>query len=446
MIHPSLIRPLERSDIPPYNRTDQHQKARIWPPDNKGHPMKQWAVEKIRNKSELCIPEHFVLGTAPEEADSKASWWTSYAAYAILFALQQKGRTEDYVRSVGYAQLFHTLFPPGAVIFAVTEIDIPNLILTGTDQEVVFDWHPLALTQKTDPESKRVGYVRPDITLVTIDTSALDEHVYRAVLYWEVKNGSDHNKGFLQAVWALLVGSTLYDTRFAGLSTGQRFMRIRMDGKGRIGVDFSQQMIKDAAEAGLNIHLDGLSIEDYLAVAQLRKTGAFVFQLNSAGTGKTEGNQVFTQYCSAVGEHVFNQHHCREVPISKENAGSVFFDVPTSGEMARLKDSPMPKSAKRSADSSDSGPKKKTRTTMAEPAISNAGHGTTDNQAEHSVRIDESPVSEHADEAVAAERLMLHQRLMLQHELEEEFDDTDWQMFHTLKRIRVWPYDVLFAQ
>lgn len=114
--------------------------------------------------------------------------------------------------------------------------------------------------------------------------------------------------------------------------------------------------------------------------------------------------------------------------------------------MARLKDSPMPKSAKRSADSSDSGPKKKTRTTMAEPAISNAGHGTTDNQAEHSVRIDESPVSEHADEAVAAERLMLHQRLMLQHELEEEFDDTDWQMFHTLKRIRVWPYDVLFAQ
>lgn len=36
--------------------------------------------------------------------------------------------------------------------------------------------------------------------------------------------------------------------------------------------------------------------------------------------------------------------------------------------------------------------------------------------------------------------------LTVQRQLETEFNDTDWEVFHKLKHIRVWPYEVLFPQ
>jgi hypothetical protein len=80
--------------------------------------------------------------------------------------------------------------------------------------------HPLTLTQRLQDEgedegSKRVTYVRPDITVVTANTSQLCDHYYHALLYWKVKIGNDLNKDFVQVVWALLAQDVRFRKRGA---------------------------------------------------------------------------------------------------------------------------------------------------------------------------------------------------------------------------------------
>lgn len=68
-----------------------------------------------------------------------------------------------------------------------TEVDILHSQLPQKDFTDLAE-HPLTLTQRLqdegeDKDSKRVTYVRPDFTIVTINTSQLCDHYYHALLY-----------------------------------------------------------------------------------------------------------------------------------------------------------------------------------------------------------------------------------------------------------------------
>jgi hypothetical protein len=431
-------------------------------------------------------------------------------------------RSQGYLRAFGWAQLFHKFFPPGAIISVGTQVEIPHLLSTASRSFNDFAGHPLTVgTQRirdggdeedeageAEDSCKLVGYVKPDITVVMIDTSRLRDHYYRALLYWQVKTGSELNKGFVQVVWALLLGSTLHDTRFAGLATGRRFMRIRMDPKGRIGVDTGRaDVFTDRAER------EGLVIEDFLAKARLKHARHFPFELTEDPHEFDEenGNVLFYDYCVALGNHVFDQFHGRPEtpPVDLDVEGLDSLNVPLAQEMGRVenfddnKDSVKKESGKRIAETIiDSRSFKKARITATEPAkrdgpavdLSEAGSATglttglgdggnvvddttldvdasrfSDLKPEPPIhdgtRDDDSSSTSMSMPVITVwERNKLQVQLILnlttmsqltnharptltvQRQLETEFNDADWEAFHKLKHIRVWPYEVLFPQ
>jgi hypothetical protein len=369
---PSYIRTLRRSDIPSYKRTAAHRQAKIMEEQNTAgadhvHPMSLWEIRKNADtkQHELFVPEYFRPGTTGRNEhfrpgttggngsrnQSEKPWWSAPDVQAILMRLSQP-RSEGYLCAFGWAQLFHKFFPPGAIISVGTEVEIPHLLSTASRSFNDFAGHPLTVaTQRIqdgeedeededeedeDEDSSRlVGYVKPDITVVTIDTSRLRDHYYCALLYWQVKTGSDLNKGYVQVVWALLLGSSLHDTRFAGLATGRRFMRIRMDSKGRIGVDTARaDVFTDRAER------EGLVIEDFLAKARLKHARHFPFELTEDPHEFDEenGNGLFYDYCVAFGNHVFDHFHGRpEKPPVDLDLGTDSLNVPLAQEMDRVK-------------------------------------------------------------------------------------------------------------
>lgn len=393
---PSFIRPLGRSCIPSYKRTAAHRQAKIMEEQNTAgadnvHPMSLWEIRKNADtkQHELFVPEHFRPGTTRGDGSrnqSEKPWWSAPDVQAILMRLSQP-RSEGYLRAFGWAQLFHKFFPPGAILSSGTEVEISHLLSTASRSFNDFAGHPLTVaTQRIrdgeeeeddeedeDEDSKLVGYVKPDITVVTIDTSRLRDHYYRALLYWEVKTGTDLNKGFFQVVWALLLGSSLHDTRPAGLATGRRFMRIRMDSKGRIGVDTARaDVFTDRAER------EGLVIEDFLAKARLKHARHFPFELTEDPHKFDEenGNGLFHDYCVALGNHVFDHFHGRPEtpPVDLDVEGLDSLNMPLAQEMDRVenvetdKDWIKKESGKRIAEAIiDSRTSKKARITTTEP-------------------------------------------------------------------------------
>jgi hypothetical protein len=540
---PSFIRPLRRSDIPSYKRTARHRQAKIMEGQNTAgvHPMSLWKIRQNADSDEFefFVPEYFRPGTTGGNGSrnqSERPWWVAPEVQAILMRLSQP-RSQGYLRAFGWAQLFHKFFPPGTIISVGTQVEIPHLLSTASRSFNDFAGHPLTVaTQRIrdgdedeeddeeeededeDEDSKLVGYVKPDITVVTIDTSRLRDHYYRALLYWEVKTGTDLNKGFVQVIWALLLGSSLHDTRPAGLATGRRFMRIRMDSKGRIGVDTARaDVFTDRAER------EGLAIEDFLAKARLKHARHFPFELTEDPHEFDEenGNGLFHDYCVALGNHVFDHFHGRPEtpPVDLDVEGLDSLNMPLAQEMDRVenvetdKDWIKKESGKRIAEAIiDSRTSKKARITTTEPGKRDdprddppgAGSATglttglgddgnvTDDMAltgtepdassrntgasrfpdmrtkpvinDGTCDDDSSSTSMSMPTITAWKRNELQVQLIMnlpmmsqltdharptltvQRQLETEFNDTDWEVFHKLKHIRVWPYEVLFPQ
>ncbi|KAG7535975.1 hypothetical protein FFLO_03573 [Filobasidium floriforme] len=474
--------------------------------------MSLWKIRQNADSDEFefFVPEYFRPGTTGGNSSGEQAekpWWSALDVQAIFTRLSQP-RSQGYLHAFGWAQLFHKFFPPGAIISVGTQVEIPHLLSTASRSLNDFAGHPLTVaTQRirdggdeedeageAEDSCKLVGYVKPDITVVTIDTSRLRDHYYRALLYWQVKTGSELNKGFVQVVWALLLGSTLHDTRFAGLATGRRFMRIRMDPKGRIGVDTARtDVFTDRAER------EGLAIEEFLAKARLKHARHFPFELTEDPHefDEVNGNVLFYDYCVALGNHVFDHFHGRPEtpPVDLDAEGLDSVNVSLAQEMDRVKnldgdkDSIKKESGKRIAETIiDPRIYKKARIATTEPVkrdgprvdLSRAGsalgsstglgHGgnAVDDTTLDGTDPDDRPGNlgasrfpdmktepvnhdgtrddDSSSTSMSMPVITAWERNKLQRQLETEFNDTDWEVFHKLKHIRVWPYEVLFPQ
>ena len=112
-------------------------------------------------------------------------------------------------------------------------------------------------------------------------------------------------------------------------------MRIRMDSKGRIGVDTARaDVFTDRAER------EGLVIEDFLAKARLKHARHFPFELTEDPHKFDEenGNGLFHDYCVALGNHVFDHFHGRPEtpPVDLDVEGLDSLNVPLAQEMGRV--------------------------------------------------------------------------------------------------------------
>lgn len=224
--------PISASDILPYPWAEQHIEAKRWvnpnpPPGKLGWATgEDWMIEKDeQDEPVLHIPEKFISAVEHVYGSLDGHQWFKTSSMTVLLALLiQRDWPEETIRDA-WSQIFFKFFPSGGVIQVRPEIAIPTLVAGVREQE--FLKHPLTKTQTSggdssdldqETESERIGYVRPNLVLCTIDTAYLDElgAVSRAIAFWEVKKGDAHMKGFLQAVWSLLVGWTLFGTEFSG--------------------------------------------------------------------------------------------------------------------------------------------------------------------------------------------------------------------------------------
>lgn len=193
-------------------------------------------------------------------------------------------------------------------------------------------------------------------------------------------------------------------------------MRIRIGSGGKIGVDVPS---RETDLFDTDTRQTGLTIADYMARAKLNYKSAFAHKLEG-----NAGLKVFARYCQDIGDTAFKQHFDPK-KIGQVACQTYPLEIPRAREIADLEDKHESKgkkveSKKRKLPSGFDGLSAKDDS----PEASATGGG--------SMPADKQELINKID------------MLELYDQLETEFEDDDWEMFHKLKIIRVWPYDALF--